>query len=93
MGLLATSLVLISGIAMAQTKADTPVPGVINIKFKQETLQVNRQDIYPEEIEIFELRALLSGHGFARGEKNIPAFRSKRYPDNFKNKRRACHPA
>lgn len=69
MGLLAAFLVLISGIAMAQTKVDSPVPGVINIKFKQEALQRNRQNLSPQEIDEPELRALLSRYGFDRGEK------------------------
>jgi subtilisin family serine protease len=77
MWLIAITFILISGLSTAQERRDGPIPGVINIKFKQEVFQTNGHDLRSEEIVSPELRSVLSEHGFVRGEKIFRHFEAK----------------
>lgn len=77
MWLIAITFILISDLSTAQERRDGPIPGVINVKFKQEVFQANGHELRSEEIVSPELRSVLSERGFVRGEKIFRHFEAK----------------
>jgi subtilisin family serine protease len=73
----AAFFLLISAITTAQDKVEGPVPGIINIKFKQEVLHGEVYELRSQEIVSPELRTKLSENGFERGEKIFRHFESR----------------